>query len=124
MAGSGVLLDFAFIHDRPLSKDGAEMLAKIVAALGKTPETAPLLLDRPFPCAKAYVVLGGLAMRKFFPGVKGAPGKWFATDSGGNFLVTYSPEYILRFREVTPAVRKMKEDMWRSLKSVQQRTRQ
>ena len=36
-------------------------------------------------------------------------------------LVTYSPEYILRFDTVTPAVQKLKQDMWRSLKAVVQR---
>ena len=30
----------AFVHDRQLSPNGAEMVAKIVKALGKTPETA------------------------------------------------------------------------------------
>ena len=99
------------------------MVAKIVKALGKTAETAPVVLDRPFPNAKVYIVLGGLAMRKFFPEMKGAPGKWMKAKTGEDVLVTYSPEYILRFGEVTPAVQKMKEDMWRSLKTAMQRTR-
>jgi len=117
------LLDFAFIHDRPLSQGGTEMMAKIVKALGKTPETAPVVLERPFPKAKVYIVLGGLAMRKFFPDMKGAPGKWMKSKVGEDVLITNSPEYILRFGEVTPAVQKMKEDMWRSLKAAMQRTR-
>ena len=116
-------LDFVFVHDRPFSPNGAEMVAKIVKALGKTPETAPVVLSRPFPQAKVYIVLGGLAMRKFFPEMKGAPGKWMRSKVGEDVLVTYSPEYILRFGEVTPAVQKMKEDMWRSLKAAMQRTR-
>ena len=116
-------LDFVFVHDRPFSPNGAEMVAKIVKALGKTPETAPVVLSRPFPQAKVYIVLGGLAMRKFFPEMKGAPGKWMRSKAGEDVLVTYSPEYILRFGEVTPAVQKMKEDMWRSLKTAMQRTR-
>ena len=122
-AASGPRLDFAFIHDRPLSTLGAEMVAKIVKALGKTMETAPVVLNRPFPKAKVYIVLGGLAMRKFFPEMKGAPGKWIRSKAGEDVLITYSPEYILRFGEVTPAVQKMKEDMWRSLKTAMQRTR-
>jgi hypothetical protein len=36
-------------------------------------------------------------------------------------LVTYSPEYILRFGEDSPAVKKIKQDMWMSLKTVLQR---
>ena len=123
-AAAGVpRLDFAFVHDRPFSPGGAEMVSKIVKALGKTPETAPVVLNRPFPQAKVYIVLGGLAMRKFFPEMKGAPGKWMKSKAGEDVLVTYSPEYILRFGEVTPAVQKMKEDMWRSLKTAMQRTR-
>ena len=122
-AAGGPLLDFVFIHDRPLSQGGAEMMEKIVKALGKTSETAPVVLERPFPKAKVYIVLGGLAMRKFFPDMKGAPGRWMKSKVGEDVLVTNSPEYILRFGEVTPAVRKMKEDMWRSLKAAMQRTR-
>ena len=34
-------LDFVFLHDRPLSPGGIEMMAKIVAAMGKTAATAP-----------------------------------------------------------------------------------
>ena len=120
---SSTTLDFAFIHDRPLSPGGQEMMAKIVKALGKTSESAPVVLDRPFPNAKVYIVLGGLAMRRFFPDMKGAPGKWMKSKAGEDVLVTYSPEYILRFGEVTPAVQKMKEEMWRSLKAAMQRTR-
>ena len=122
-AANGQRLDFVFVHDRQLSPNGAEMVAKIVKALGKTPETAPVVLERPFPAAKIYIVLGGLAMRKFFPEIKGAPGKWAKAKTGEEVLITYSPEYILRFVEVTPAVQKMKEDMWRSLKTAMQRTR-
>jgi len=117
--------DFIFLHDRPLSPTGAEMVSKIVHAMGKTETEAPVVLEPPLPPAKVYIVLGGLALRKFFPEVKGgAPGKWIRSKAGHDVLVTNSPEYILRFKEVTPAVRKIKEDMWRSLKTVMQRIRQ
>ena len=110
--------DFLFLHDRALSPKGVEMIAKIVVALGRTAETAPVVIVPPVPKAKVYVVLGGLALKKFFPALKGGPGQWLKTESGADVLVTYSPEYILRFPTVTPAVMKMKKDMWASLKSV------
>jgi len=113
--------DFVFLHDRPLSPRGREMMDKIVAALGRTDETAPVVFDKPIPRAKIYVVLGALALRKFQPTLRGAPGMWLTTARGSSLLVTYSPEYILRFREVTPAVDKIKRDMWQSLKEVVRR---
>jgi len=97
------------------------MMAKIILALGYTAETAPIVLNAPPPKGRVYVVLGGLALRKFLPGFKGAPGQWLKTPKGADVLVTYSPEYILRFGEVTPAVKAMKQQMWQSLKSVLQR---
>ena len=120
---SGGLLDFVFLHDRPLSAGGAEMMAKIAAAMGKTPETAPVVHEKPIPRAHIYVVLGGLALRKWFPGRNAAPGSWIKSDKGLDVLVTYSPEYILRFKVVTPALKKLKSDMWTSLKGVMQRIR-
>ena len=94
-------------------------MAKILTALG-TPE-APIAVELPMPRAKVTVVLGGLALKKYFPGMKGEPGQWQKLPDGHEVLITYSPEYILRFATVTPAVQKIKEDMWRSLKAVRQR---
>ncbi len=73
------------------------------------------------PKGKVPGVLGGLALRKYLPGMRGEPGQWQRTPDGRDVLITYSPEYILRFGTVTPAVKKIKEDMWRSLKAVKQR---
>ena len=95
------------------------MMAKILNALGKP--NAPIVVAPPISKAKITVVLGGLALRKYFPGRKGGPGQWQKTPDGRDVLITYSPEYILRFGEVTPAVEKIKQDMWRSLKAVRQR---
>ena len=121
---AGGLLDFVFLHDRPLSPGGAEMMAKIASAMGKTPETAPVVHEKPIPRARIYVVLGGLALRKWFPGRNASPGSWIRSEKGLDVLVTYSPEYILRFKVVTPALKKIKSDMWVSLKGVIQRIRQ
>ena len=115
--------DFVFLHDRSLTAGELEMMSKIVAALGKTNATAPVAYEGVLPKAKAYVVLGKLALKKWFPGVNAAPGAWVATSASPNVLVTYSPGYILRFAQVTPALQKIKKDMWNSIKSVLQRIR-
>ena len=97
------------------------MMAKIVTAMGKTAETAPIVFTGDWPQAKVYVVLGTEALKKWFPGKTAAPGQWITGDRGRQALVTYSPEYILRFGPVTPTVKKIKVEMWNSLKSVRQR---
>ncbi len=114
---SGVY-DFAFLHDRPLSAAGAEMMAKIVAALGKTAATAPIVHEGTLPRAKVLVVLGKRALEKWFPGAAGAPGQWIETPNAKNVLVTHSPAFILRFKVVTPEVDRIKRAMWESLKSI------
>ena len=113
------ILPLVFLHDRPLSPAGVEMMAKILTALGKP--DAPIVVAPPVPQAKVTVVLGGLALKKYFPGMKGEPGQWQKTPDGRDVLITYSPAYILRFGSVTPAVQKIKQDMWLSLKAVKQR---
>lgn len=115
-------LDFVFLHHRRLSEKGVEMMAKIVLAMKRTPDTAPIVVAPPRPAAKISVVLGGNALKMWFPGVAAAPGQWVRTDRGEDVLVTYSPEYILRYSVVTPALRKIKSDMWASLKEVMRRT--
>ena len=116
--------DFVFLHDRPLSPGGVEMMAKIILAMGKTAESAPVVIEAPVPPAKIAVALGAGALRKFFPGLRGSPGQWLKTADGRDVLVSNSPEEILRFGEVTPAVKRIKMDMWRNLKVVMQRARQ
>ena len=107
-----------FLHDRTLSAAGVEMMGKIIAALGMTEQTAKVVTTTPLPPAKVYVVLGAGALKKWFPGAAGAPGQRIAAEGGASVLVTYSPEYILRFKTVTPAVKKIKMDMWTAIKSV------
>jgi len=115
------ILPLVFVHDRPLSEKGVEMMAKILTAMGRTSENTPIIVAPPLPKAKIVVVLGGLALKKYFPGMRGEPGQWQKTPEGADVLITYSPEYILRFATVTPVVQKIKQDMWRSLKAVVQR---
>ena len=68
-------LSFAFLHDKPLSPGGIEMMAKIVTAMHETPESAPIVFNGGKPPAKMYVVLGSEAMKKWYPGMRGAPGQ-------------------------------------------------
>ena len=116
-------LSFAFLHDRPLSPGGIEMMAKIVTAMHETPESAPIVFNGERPPAKLYVVLGSEAMKKWYPGMRGAPGQWLRGRDGEDVLLTYSPEYLLRFGAATPALMKLKREMWTSLKGVMQRVR-
>ena len=97
------------------------MMEKIVRAMGLSPDAAPVVVAPPVPAAKVVVVLGARALETFYPGVKGGPGDWVKRPGGGEALVTYSPEYILRFAEVTPAVDRIKRAMWQSLKAARQR---
>ncbi len=117
------IFDFVFVHDKNLTPEALEMMDKIIAALGRSKETAPIVFEGALPKAKAYAVLGALALKKYFPGLKGVPGQWLTGAKGEQVLVTYSPHYILRFAVVTPAVKKIKEDMWKSLKTLLQRIR-
>ena len=112
--------DFVFLHHRALSAAGLVMMEKIIGAMKKNPATAPIIVDSPLPNAKVYVVLGSFALKKFFPSLRGAPGQWLKSESGAEVLISNSPEYILRFGVETDAVKKIKQDMWRSLKTVEQ----
>lgn len=110
-----------FVHDRPLSPKAVEMMAKIVEALGQTVETAPVVVEPPIPNARVYVFLGFAALRRYMPELKLAENSWGRSPKGKDILVVRSPEEILRFSSVTPAVQKIKAEMWRSLKAVKQR---
>ena len=113
-----------FLHHAPLSPAAGELYAKLVGALqsaavqsGKDVEFR-LCTDTPVPKASVYVVMGALALKKFQPKVNGAPGLWVKTEKGAEMLVTYSPEYFRRFREVSPALQQIKKNMWTSLKGM------
>ena len=120
---STTLLDFVFLHHAPLSGVAAEIVAKAVAALGKTAATAPVVCEKPFPKAKAYVVLGERTRRKFLPETRGAPGMWVKTAGGRDAVITYSPaDDIAVFKTVTEAIVKRKQSLWQTMKAAQQRT--
>ena len=116
--GTGRRFDFVFLHERPLSPKGSEMISKITAALKTTAELAPVVNSAPLPDAGIYVVLGSLALRKWFPEIKAAPGMWVKTRGGCDVLVTYSPEYILRFGTFGHCTAKCVEDNFDRLRSI------
>jgi hypothetical protein len=113
--------DFVFLHDRALSAAATQMMEKIIGAMKKTTATAPIITATPLPKAKIYVVLGSFALKKFFPALRASPGQWLKSENGEDVLISNSPEYILRFGVESEAVKKIKQDMWRSLKTVLQR---
>lgn len=114
---------FLFIHDRPLSPEGAEMVGKITEALGETAESAPVVFAPPFPKAKVTVILGGRALRKWFPGRNAAPGQWVEGLFGEEALVSYSPEYILRISADGEELKKIKRRMWTDLKAAHRKAK-
>ena len=100
------------------------MMEKTAAAMKKLHkgiEGGAVCTDLPLPPARVYVVLGSFALKKFFPALRGAPGQWLRAENGADVLVSNSPEYILRFGVENESVKKIKQDMWRSLKTVVQR---
>ena len=121
---SATLLPFAFIHDRPLTPKAVEMMAKIVVALGQSPETAPVAVAPPLPHARFYVFLGRRALLKYIPGARAEENKWFKTPKGMDALYVKTPEDIVRYETVTPAIQKIKREMWEALKTISARLRQ
>ena len=118
-------VDFVFLHDKPFSPGAADIIAKITAALGKTAETAPAVFAPPEPDAKVYVILGFAALRKWAPGAKAEPGQWVALPGSRRpALVTYSPEWFLRFGTTMPNLKAKKKEMWDALKALQRRIMQ
>ena len=113
--------DFIFIADRPLSPRATEMMEKIIPAMGQTPETAPVVVAPPIPNARFFVFLGRAALAKYMPGMRGEENRWLKSPKGKDVLLVKSPEEIVRFTTVTPALKRMKQDMWLALKTVRQR---
>ena len=113
-----------FLSDRALSPKAASMIAKAVAALGFGAEAAPVVWEGRPPTAKAYVALGHAALKKWAPGRTAAMGQWTKTAGGRDVMLLNSPEAIVRFPVVTPAVEQMKRELWRGLKAAKERALQ
>ena len=92
------------------------MMERIYAAMKLDVSRVRLVTEAPLPPADKVVVLGGLALKKFLPGVQCQPGSWVkAPWGGGHALVTYSPEYILRFSEGSREQLAAKRSLWAAL---------
>jgi len=115
--------DFVFIHDKPLSTRAIEMMAKIIPAMGYTAETAPIIVAPPIPKARFYIILGRTALQKYMPNVRGEENHWFTSPKGKEILLVKSPEEIVRFQTVSPALDKIKRAMWFALKTVLQKVK-
>ncbi len=113
--------DFVFLHEKALSPKAIEVLAKIITAMNKTAETAPLIITGELPVAKMYVVLGSRALKAWFPDQSARPGDWIQSGSGVPALVTYTPEEFVRFVPPPPTVQQQKKAMWASLKDLMKR---
>lgn len=116
------LVDFAFIAAQIPQGAAAELLAKMVAAMGYTMTQVTVVAAATAveskPRAKVYVVLGGSdAFRVFAPGQRAALGLW--TEVGGvPTIVTYSPAKILSyFGNDVAGLTKAKRQIWSDLKS-------
>lgn len=121
-ANAGGIFDFVFLNDRALSPKATEMMAKIVVALGKNAETAPIVFTEPVPKAKVYIILGGRALKKWLPQTQAVAGAWVEFN-GIETLVSFSPEYILRFSPDSPDLAKTKKTMWLGLKAAAARAK-
>lgn len=114
MATSSVY-DYVFLHHGPITGPGVEMMAKLVVAMKKTPETAPIVFTGEKPPAKIYVVLGAKALNKWYEGVTLAACGWFK-DVDSEVLLVYSPEDIYRFgTNLSAAMVQKKREMWTKL---------
>lgn len=104
--------DFLFVHDKPLSPKAQEMMDKAIAALGSTGEKSPVISGSAVPPAKIYVFLGPQAAKKLMPSASFSLGSVQTSPGGKKFLVTHSPEQVLRFSSMEMVERKMKVELW------------
>ena len=110
-----------FLHDRPLSSGGQEIVEKITKWMKRTPDTAPLVTEPPLPPARAYLVFGWNARRKFFPEIRGGPGAWLKAAGGAYVMITYSPEHLLLFSRDSREYKAEYNAMVGNLKAFRQR---
>jgi len=113
--------EFVFLHHCPLNSVENEILVKSRAALGRSEEKTPLVYELPLPVTKVYVVLGGLALKKFFPSLIAGPGEVKQGPKGERVAVTYSPVFFRRFSGAD--LNAKKREFWSTLKSAAQRAR-
>lgn len=110
--------DILFVHHRPFTERAQALMDNIIKAMKLGEEQYQVVFGGgPLPPAKVCVVLGSNALVQIMPGGACQPGSWTKTPSGADALVTYSPEFILRFSEGSEGQKECKRKMWASLKS-------
>lgn len=115
--------DFVFLHHGPIVGPGVEMMAKLIAAMKKTPENAPIVFTGEKPSAKIYIVLGAKALAKWYEGVSIPYCGWFP-DVDSEVLLVYSPEEIYRFgTNLSQAMVQKKRAMWASLQTAMKKVK-
>ena len=110
--------DLLFIHHCPFTERGQELMDNIIKAMKLGEGQYQVVFGGgPLPPAKVCVVLGSNALVQIRSGGACPPGSWTKTPSGADALVTYSPEFILRFSDGSKEQKECKRKMWDSLKS-------
>jgi len=115
------LVDFAFIAAQRPQGAAAELLTKMVAAMGYTLDKVTLVESASAvavkPRARVYVVLGSDAFKIFAPGQRAALGMWTQVAEVPT-VVTYSPARIISYFGKDPeGLMKAKRQIWSDLKS-------
>ena len=110
--------DILFVHHRPFTERAQALMDNIIKAMKLGEGQYQVVFGGgPLPSAKVCVVLGSNALVQIMPGWACQPGSWTKTPSGADALVTYSPEFILRFSDGSKEQKECKRKMWDSLKS-------
>ena len=110
--------DILFVHHRPFTERAQALMDNIIKAMKLGEGQYQVVFGGgPLPSAKVCVVLGSNALGQIVPGGACQPGSWTKTPSGADALVTYSPEFILRFSDGSKEQKECKRKMWDSLKS-------
>ena len=110
--------DILFVHHRPFTERAQALMDNIIKAMKLGEGQYQVVFGGgPLPSAKVCVVLGSHALGQIMPGGACQPGSWTKTPSGADALVTYSPEFILRFSDGSKEQKECKRKMWDSLKS-------
>ena len=112
------LVPILFVHHRPFTERAQALMDNIIKAMKLGEGQYQVVFGGgPLPPAKVCVVLGSNALVQIMPGGACQPGSWTKTPSGTDALVTYSPEFILRFSDGSEEQKECKRKMWASLKS-------
>lgn len=107
-----IVYDFIFVHDKPLSQEADGMMDKAIAALGSTREKSPVISAGAVPMSKMYVFLGMQAAKRFMPLASFSLGSVLTSAGGKKFVVTHSPEQVIRFSNIEKVQMRMKKELW------------